>query len=138
MRPQVIKVEVDVANQIAPDLVVNSSLHAVGVWQDNRNSKAEVYASEFSDPASLVGVANVPLEIIGTKRIGENPVIYKYNTIQTTDANGNLNLQVEWDVPGYTVEVYSASSSKSIILRDPPSPLIFLPGEGKTMMLYVQ
>lgn len=133
-----VNIGLDVANQVSPSLVVRSNLMAFSAWQDKRNNINEIYASEYSDPSALVGVANLPLEIIGTKKIGENPVIYKYNTIQTTDANGNLKLEVDWDAPGYSVMVYSASTTKNIIFRDPPSPLMFLPGESKTMILYVQ
>jgi len=133
-----VNIGLDTADQLSPDIAVRSGLTAVGVWQDNRSGRSEVYASEFTDPASVVGAANVPLEITGTKRIGENPVIYKYNQVQTTDASGYLHLQVDWDVPGYSVAIHTASSSKSIILRNPPQPLNFLPSDNKTMLIYVQ
>jgi prepilin-type N-terminal cleavage/methylation domain-containing protein len=133
-----INIGLDYADQIDPKLLVRSSLQAIGIWSDERDGRNEIYASEFSDPAALVGAANIPLQIVGTKRIGEDPVIYKHNEIHTTDSNGNLDFELDWDVPGYSVSIYAASSSKNIILRDPPQPLNFSPLDNKLMTIYVQ
>ena len=133
-----VNIGLDTVDQISPAISVKSSLRAISAWQDNRNGKSEIYASEFSDPDGLIGVANVPLEIVGTKRIGENPVIYKYNQILKTDAGGHLYLKLDWDVPGYSVSIHAASSTKKIILRNPPQPLKLSPGDNKTMTIYVE
>ncbi len=133
-----VNIGLDTADQLAPEIVVRSNLSAISAWQDSRNGKSEVYAAEFSGPNTLSGVANVPLEIVGTKRIGENPVIYKYNQIHTTNGSGYIYLQLDWDVPGYSISIHQASSSKSIILRDPPQPLSLSPGDNKVMIIYVQ
>lgn len=133
-----LNIGLDSADQIGSSVAVRSNLNAVGVWQDNRNAKNEIYATEFNDPGSLIGVSGVPLEIVGTKKIGENPIIYKYNQVQTTDANGYLHLSLDWDVPGYSVFIHTASSSKTIILRDPPQSLVLSPADNKTMIIYVQ
>jgi len=133
-----INIGLDNGDQIWPAIALKSNLRAIGVWQDNRNGLNEIYAAEFTDPESLTGIPNVSLKITGTKRIGENPVIYKYDEVQTTDAGGYLHLNLDWDVPGYSVSIYEASSSEKIILRDPPQPLNFEPGEDKTMIIYVE
>jgi len=132
-----VNIGLDSADQVGPGLAVRSTLTAVGAWTDNRNNKQEIFATEFTDPGALSGVANVPLVIVGTKRIGENPIIYKYNEIHTTDGSGNSTIALDWDVPGYSVSIYAASSSKTIILRDPPQPLNFMPADNKTMLIYV-
>jgi prepilin-type N-terminal cleavage/methylation domain-containing protein len=132
-----VNIGLDSADQLAPNLVVRSTLKAIAAWTDNRNSKSEIFATEFAGAGALTGVANVPLDITGTKRIGESPVIYKYNEVHTTDASGNLTLSLDWDVPGYSVSIHAASSSKTIILRDPPQPLNFMPADTKTMLIYV-
>lgn len=133
-----VNIGLDAANQIAPEIVIRSNLSAVSAWEDRRNGKSEVYAAEFSGPNSLSGVASVPLKIVGTKKIGENPVIYKYDQIHTTDGAGYIHLQLDWDVPGYSVSVDEESSSKEIILRNPPQPLNLSPADNKTMIIYVQ
>jgi len=133
-----INIGLDGADQVAPVIVLRSSLSAVGAWTDSRNDLSEIYAEEFSGPSALSPVAYVPLDITGTKKIGEDPVIYKYNQTLTTDASGYLYLQLDWDVPGYSVSVHQDSSSKKIILRDPPQPLNLSPGDNKTMLIYVQ
>jgi len=133
-----VNIGLDAADQTAPEIVVRSNLKAISAWQDGRNGKNEIYAADFSGLGALNGVAGVPLEIVGTKRIGENPVIYKYDQIHTTDANGYIHLQLDWDVPGYSVSIHQETSAKSIILREPPQPLNLSPGDDKTMIIYVE
>lgn len=133
-----VNISLDAADQIMPALAIRSNGQAIGAWQDNRNGLGEIYAAVFADPAALVAAPNTPLAIIGTKKIGNNPVIYKYNATSTTDVNGYLTLPLEWDMPGYAVAIDAALSTKTIILRDPPQPLELRALENKTMLIYVE
>jgi len=103
-----------------------------------RNINSDLYATKFSDPGSIVGEANVPLIITGTKQIGDNPVILKHEQHLTSDASGYIYMTPEWDSPGYNIEVNPASSSLNIIMRNPIQPMEFLANDTKTMTIYVE
>ncbi len=121
-----------------PTIVLTSGGASLAAWQDNRNGGFDIYATKFSDPNALSAVADVPLIITGTKRIGEDPVIYKFNQHISTDNTGYATIPIEWDVPGYSVEINPASSSLNIIFRDPIQPLKILAGETVSMDVYVE
>ncbi len=135
-----LKINVNTGNapQKYPTLLVNSSNEPLAVWQDLRSVTYDIFATIFNDPGATVGVPNVPLIITGTKKIGENPIILKTEEYYTTDTNGYLYLTPEWDVPGYSINLNSASTSLSIIMRNPIQPMKFLANDIKTMLIYVE
>ena len=118
-------------------VIIDSSGDPIGVWEDNRDSDQNIYATNFYDPLALVNAPNIPLIITGTKKIGESPIIYKYTASSTTDAAGQLSLSLEWDVPGYSIEIDPSLSADTIKMRDPIQPLEILAEENKTMTIYI-
>jgi len=133
-----VNINLGTSSQSNAVLWLNSAGKTFAAWQDSRNNGLDIYASGCNGPSVLNNIPNVPIVVTGTKRIGENPVIYEYNQTHTTDASGYSNLTLEWDTPGYSVDLKTASTSLTIILRDPPQPVSLLPGETKTMILYVE
>lgn len=126
------------SSQEKSTLLINSLNEPFGAWQDNRDDNYNIYATKFNDPGSTNSVGNVPIIVTGTKKISETPIIYEYNEEHTTDGSGYANLPVEWDNPGYSIELKTASTSLKIILRSPIQPLAIEPGEWKTMYVYVE
>jgi len=132
-----ISINLTLSSQINPVLIVNSASEPFAAWQDNRDSNYNIYATKFNDPGALNSVANVPIRVVGTKTICETPVaIYEYNQANQTDANGSLDLSVEWDT-GYSLEI-EPPSAYNIILRDPIQPLDILPAETLEWLIYVE
>ncbi|HOZ56413.1 MAG: hypothetical protein BWY51_00388 [Parcubacteria group bacterium ADurb.Bin316] len=139
LNDQRININLDLSAQNKPALTINSTGlgEPFAVWPDYRDSNSNIYATKFSNPGSLVGYPNVPLNIKGTSLIGDNPVILEHNELYTTNGVGDLTLNVEWDTPGYTIST-STSTPLSIFYSDPSQPLSILPGEIKTILLYVK
>ena len=110
----------------------------ISFWLDNRDNEYNIYGSKIIDPNTNVISPNVPLVVTGTKKIGENPIIYEYNNSNlTTNSSGELDLMLEWD-SGYSININSASSSLNIIKREPIQPIELLPDDIKTMLIYVE
>lgn len=118
-------------------LALTSSIEPYGAWQDGRDSDYNIYSTKFNDPAIPPSAPNIPLLIKGTKKIGENPVILKYNASSTTDALGQMSLNLEWDSSGYTIEIDPSLPSKHIITSEPIMPLGILAGTTNTITIYV-
>ncbi len=118
-------------------LVINSATEPFATWEDARSGNLEIYSTKFNDPASLSNAPNIPLVITGTKKIGENPIILKYNATSTTDSTGHLNLDLDWDNPGYSIDINSALSGDHIKMIDPTAPFKVLPGETRSITIYI-
>ena len=74
----------------------------------------------------------------GTKQIGDNPIIYEYVEEFSSDASGYVNVPVEWDVPGYSIELKTSETTYELIMSDPIQPFEILPNEVKNILLYVR
>ncbi|MEI6627283.1 MAG: prepilin-type N-terminal cleavage/methylation domain-containing protein [bacterium] len=69
-------------------------------------------------------IGSVPLKITGTKIIGTNPTVYKFNQPYTTDASGSLNLSnMEWDSYNFNF----SSSTYDLIGTNPLWPVFISP-----------
>ncbi len=103
-------------DQENPDIYINQAGYLVIVWQDNNDGDYDIKAAVYgSDPETITNIANVPLVIRGAKRIGENPVIYKYNQNFTTNASGDLTISnLEWDQ-------YTITPTGFTVLRSEPA-----------------
>ena len=108
------------------------------VWQDERNGVYDIYATKFLDSSTLNGVSSVPIIVTGTKQIGDNPIIYEYVEEFSSDASGYVNVPVEWDVPGYSIELKTSETTYELIMSDPIQPFEILPNEVKNILLYVR
>ncbi|MEA2088896.1 MAG: prepilin-type N-terminal cleavage/methylation domain-containing protein [Patescibacteria group bacterium] len=135
-----LRVNINVGNsdQDNPEIIINPfDGKAYACWQDNRDGNYDVYASPVEPYGSISYIANVPVTITGAKKIGENPIIYKYTVDQTSDSNGEINLvNIEWD--SYTVELQTGYSGHSIIMSDPSIPINLLPDETQELILYLE
>ena len=133
-----VSINIDTSAQNKPSLLINSLDNPFATWSDYRDSSSNIYATKFGDPSAGTNKANVPLAITGTKKIGENPVILKNVYYYTTDSSGEAILNVETDSPGgYTITTNPASTTSSIISTTPTQPFIILPGEIKSVSLFV-
>ena len=101
-------------DQENPDLYINQAGYLTIVWQDNNDGDYDIKAAVYgSDPETITNVANVPIVIHGAKRIGENPILYKYNQNFTTDASGDLTINnIEWDQYTITTTGFTALRSE--------------------------
>lgn len=132
-----ISINLDASAQNKPSLLINSLGDPYGTWADYRNGDSNIYATKFGDPGAGTNAANIPLIITGTKRIGENPIILKNVYHYSTNASGELTLNVEMDSPGgYTIATNPASTTSSITSTAPTQPFIVLPGEIKSVSLF--
>ncbi|MFA6254730.1 MAG: hypothetical protein WC675_01700 [Patescibacteria group bacterium] len=112
-----------------PDVIINQSGNLVITWQDNKDGNYDIMAAEYpNDPSAYTSTPNVPLIIVGSKKIGTSPDLYKYNENHTTDASGQLILNnIEWDTEGYNISL-QAGSVYTIISTEPPMPISVSPG----------
>jgi len=132
-----VNINTDDSNQSSPNVTINPATQKPFVtWQDDRVGNFDIYASEFDSYGSITNVANVPLRITGAKKIGENPIIYKYNNYFTTNGSGDLNVpNIEWD--SYIIELNNYPGH-AIILSDPDRPLDLTPNTTKNIFLYIE
>lgn len=139
------KMNTDVLNalQNSPQCLTNISKDLIATWQDNRNGNFDIYAGVYSGPGSIVPRGNVPLIINGSKQIGDDPVILKYEKQKATNASGMLTLpeatdpatELEWDEYSITIPVGSGYSLKSI---DPAQPIVLEPNTTVNVTLTVE
>jgi len=83
---------------------------------------------------SCAAVANIPLTLQGTKTVGSNPIILKYNQNFTTGATGILSLSnMEWDT--YTLAM--TSGTYDLIGANPLISFLLSPGATQNVDLIV-
>ena len=108
-----------------------------GVWCDARDTDYNIYASNIDLYGSINYIPSVPLTITGMKKIGDSPIVYKYQENKTTDSIGHLLLSnMEWD--SYQIELKSSYTDYSIIMTKPSMPMGLLPDETKEVILYLK
>lgn len=118
-----------------PDIYINKNGYLVVVWQDNSNGNFDIRAAVYGqDPETITAVGNVPFTLTGvTKKIGENPVIYKYSQNFTTDASGELTIpNIEWD--SYTL----TPAGYTVLRSEPAQPMPVNPNTTVTVILNLQ
>ena len=129
-----IKINTDIGNsdQKRPRLAYDFAGYAIFTWYDNRDGTYDIFAAKFKDPGTITYLSNIPLQIRGSKTIGLNPIIYKYDQIDYTNGAGLLTLDnMEWDsytiVP--TTTVYELTESV------PGQPINLLPNTTTAVIL---
>ena len=133
-----LNIETGTSTQDYPVLGIDSTGDPYAVWQDGRNGSYNIYATEFTDPGAIIPAANVPLRVRGTKTVSITPLRYEFDRTYYTNASGQLDLGVEFDNPGYYVEIVAASSSLDVVLRDPVQPTAIMPDQSKIWYIYVE
>lgn len=133
---QRINTDLGTGDQKNPKIVAYADGNIVVAWEDNREGAYAVQAATFAGPGSISTIADVPLHIYGTKRIGEDPIILKYDQELSTDFNGVLNLTpAEWD--GYFLEP-TIESGYSLIESSPTQPVDLQPGVTTDVLLTIK
>lgn len=80
-------------------------------------------------------VSGVTFNLTGSKTIGSNPVIYKYNQNLSTNGSGLLSLSnMEWDSYTFTL----TDSTRELIGTNPLSLLTISPNSSQNVSLVVQ
>lgn len=117
-----------------PDITVNTNGYLVIVWQDNSSGDYNIRAAQFSEEISEpTSVPNVPLTIRGSKTLGNNPILYKFQINQTSDSSGNITLSnLEWD--SYTI---TANAGYTLHKSEPPLPINILPNTTNSVKLFI-
>ena len=120
--------------QEASGMAIGSD-YPVIVWSDNRDGyNYDIYFTKFIGYDNPVIFPNVNVGIHSTKRIGDNPVVYKHNSTINSGSSGSYNYIAEWDVPGYSINV----SGHTLIMSDPSENIEVLPGQTRELMIYLQ
>lgn len=134
-----VNINTDDSDQYSPEVIVSPvSDNPYATWVDERNGDADVFITEFNFYGASSTIPNIPVAITGSKQIGDNPIIYEYNISTTTDGVGNIQLTIEWDTPGYTIDVVSASTSYSLIFIQPNQPTEVLPNTIVPVTMYLE
>ena len=109
------------------------------VWTDDRNGNLDIYMNSFEEYGKTEIISNIPIKIYGTKKIGDNPIILKYQGEYYTNSNGLIVLDdLEWDDPGYILELITASTTYRLIMTEPYNQIKILPEDNKTILLYLE
>ena len=126
------------SNQSSPRLTINpNTCDAYACWYDERDGEYDIYASKVGSYGGSLNIANVPVTIISEKRVGENPIIYKYNETYSSDGGGSINLtDIEWDA--YSIELEAGYSDYSIVMSEPTRPFYLPPNESREIILYLE
>ncbi|MDA3840169.1 MAG: hypothetical protein PF572_03690 [Patescibacteria group bacterium] len=125
-------------NQYNPDIVMNPSNNQPYItWESDDDGDINIYASSFGDYSTETPLNGVDILVRGAKKIGENPIIYKYEEIHTSDALGNISLTgIEWD--SYSFGVDATSTGYELMMTMPSMPLNIDPGTTETIKLYLK
>ncbi|MDD4304804.1 MAG: prepilin-type N-terminal cleavage/methylation domain-containing protein [Patescibacteria group bacterium] len=119
------------------DIDDENNIHIV--WTDDRNGNLDIYMNSFEEYGKTNTISNIPIRISGTKKIGDDPIILKYQKEFYTDSNGLITLDnLEWDDPGYTIEIITASTTYRLIMTEPYNQIKILPEDDKTILLYLE
>ncbi|OGF27890.1 hypothetical protein A2303_05940 [Candidatus Falkowbacteria bacterium RIFOXYB2_FULL_47_14] len=126
------------SSQTSPGIAVSSDSHLFSSWHDGRWGVGEIYATHFENPGAAVPIANIPLVITGTKKIYNNPVIYEFDQTHTSDINGKISVQLEWDT-AYSIVASSTLTAFTVQGCQPdPCPIAIDPDEFKSINVYVE
>jgi len=124
------------ADQKNPRVVAYGAGNIVVAWEDNRDGPYTIYAATFSGPGAITSIADVPLHIYGSKKIGDDPIILKYDEESSTDFNGILNLtDMEWD--SYYI-VPQESSGYTLVESEPTQPAALEPNTSQDVVLTLE
>ena len=124
------------ADQVYPDILAICPDQFCVVWADSRNGNYDIYAAVYGGPGAVTTVGSVDLDIHGSKLIGLDPEIYKYENDHSTDGSGILSLtSMEWD--SYEISL-DAASPYSIIYSTPNLPLNIEPDSSYQLYVYLE
>jgi len=133
-----INIDTGTYNQYNPDISINPTNDMPYItWESDDGGDLNIYASSFGDYSSETDLDGIDVQIRGEKRIGENPIIYKYEETHTSDASGDIILNnIEWD--SYSFFVDATSTGYTLVMTIPPMPLNLDPDTSSNIKLYLK
>ncbi|MEA2065211.1 MAG: prepilin-type N-terminal cleavage/methylation domain-containing protein [Patescibacteria group bacterium] len=134
-----VNINLDSSAQYNPDITINPSTNKpFAAWQDDRNGDLDIYATEFDNYLSSgTPIENIPITITGIKRIGEDPIICKYNKNYLSDSVGNISLtDIEWD--SYNIELQTGYEDYTMVMSSPNMPIYLPPNNSNEIILYLE
>ena len=137
-----VRVNIDTGSsaQYNPDVTIDTSANPdtpYVTWQSDINGDFDIFASSFGEYTSITNISNVDITVTGAKKIGENPIIYKYNHNFTSNASGEIVLNnIEWD--SYSIELQTGYTAYNIVMSDPAKPIDLEPNSAETITLYLE
>lgn len=127
-----INVNNDPSSQNSVDITMNGN-YPIIVWSDNRNDNRDVYFSKFIEYDNSTPIPNINVDIQGTKQIGSNPSIFKYDVTVNSGLDGYIsNYEVDGDGSGYTI------NANNVLMIDPSLPIKIEPGEVRDVIIYLE
>lgn len=137
--PGEIRVNVNTSTtaQYNPALAINPvNDDPYATWQDDRNGDADIFATKIGTYGSASDLANIPLTVTGAKKIGENPIIYKFTKNYTSNSSGVADLtNIEWD--SYSIITQTGYTAHHIIMTDPQTPISINPNTSREILIYL-
>lgn len=123
----------DSSNQYNPYIAINPvDDNPFVTWQGDQDGDLNIYISNFGEYTGETVETGVPIHLHGAKKVGENPVIYKFDeNFDNTTGTITLN-NIEWD--SYT----ASATDRTIILTDPFIPVYLEPNSSVTLKIYVE
>jgi len=133
-----INIDLESFEQYAVELAINPNTdEPFACWTDARNGDDDIFVSEFDYYETATYLGGIPVHLVGTKQIGDNPVIFEHDKNYLTDANGEVNIILEWDM-SYEVSLEEGYEDYKIIFTSPAQPFTILPDEDVEILLYLE
>ncbi len=132
---EILNITLGASSQKSPALTLSQNT-PYAAWSDNRNDNYDIYATKIITFGKITPVPNVALHIVGSKRIGENPIIYKFDKTLSTNSLGTLVLNnMEWDT--YNISL-TPTSTYTLLMALPNLPYALAPNTSQTITLYLK
>lgn len=123
--------------QYNPDITIAPATgEPYASWNDNRKDNWDIFATKFDTYGVETPLANIPINVIGMKKIGENPIIYKFNKNYMTGSGGRIDLTaIEWD--SYAITLQSGYLAHTLLMSIPTQPIDLIPSGSEEVKLYL-
>ncbi|MBA3047427.1 prepilin-type N-terminal cleavage/methylation domain-containing protein [Candidatus Falkowbacteria bacterium] len=133
-----LNIDLGTSAQYNPDVTINPVNNVpYASWEDDREDDFDIYATPFDNYGTETPIANAPINIQGAKKIGEDPVIYKYSQNFSTNGSGIISISnIEWD--SYTLTLPDGYSAYAIIMSEPLQPTDLPPDSVVEVKLYLK
>jgi len=133
-----INISMDEFDQYDVEIIINPNTDLpMATWTDSRNGNDDIFVSEFNYYENPTYLGSIPIHLVGTKQIGDNPVIYEYDQDYITDANGLVQIELEWDT-GYTLTLPESYENYEIYFTSLAQPFEILPNTTQEILLYLR
>lgn len=132
-----VNVNLGASEQYNPDLAISPATgEPYASWDDNRQGDFDIFATKFDVYGAETPVANVPVNVVGMKQIGENPIIFKFNKSYITGSGGRVDLTaIEKD--SYTMSLLAGYTTHHLLMTNPIMPLDLPANSLREIILYL-